>query len=203
MQIETIDLEFQGTPRVIASFLIHGPRGPVLVETGPRVEIYDRRRREAGVLNYQDLLMRAASLLRERTYVREYFRKRLTHLLVDEFQDTDPIQAEVMLLLTADDVAQRDWRACKPVPGSLFVVEYDEQVWPWPILWSVSRRYRGTHNGRCCPIRASDRSVLERRASRAATNPCCCRRSRSACAFFAAVLGCRNREFESIRRRLA
>ena len=35
MRIETIDLEFQGTPRVIASFLIHGPRGPVLVETGP------------------------------------------------------------------------------------------------------------------------------------------------------------------------
>jgi glyoxylase-like metal-dependent hydrolase (beta-lactamase superfamily II) len=35
MQIETIDLEFLGTPRVIASFLIRGPRGPVLVETGP------------------------------------------------------------------------------------------------------------------------------------------------------------------------
>ena len=35
MRIDTIDLEFQGTPHVIAAFLIHGPGGPVLIETGP------------------------------------------------------------------------------------------------------------------------------------------------------------------------
>ena len=35
MRIETLDLEFQGTPHVIAAFLIHGPDSPVLVETGP------------------------------------------------------------------------------------------------------------------------------------------------------------------------
>ena len=35
MRIDTIDLEFQGTPHVIAAFLIHGPTGPVLIETGP------------------------------------------------------------------------------------------------------------------------------------------------------------------------
>jgi glyoxylase-like metal-dependent hydrolase (beta-lactamase superfamily II) len=33
--VETLDLEFQGTPHVIAAFLVHGPAGPVLVETGP------------------------------------------------------------------------------------------------------------------------------------------------------------------------
>jgi len=65
--------------------------------------------------------MRAAELLRHEG-VRRYFRRRFTHLLVDEFQDTDPIQAEVMLLLTADNPTEQDWRACKPVPGSLFVV---------------------------------------------------------------------------------
>ena len=42
--------------------------------------------------------------------------------LIDEFQDTDPIQAEVMLLLTADDPSETDWRRCRPVSGSLFVV---------------------------------------------------------------------------------
>ncbi|MHC4249045.1 MAG: PD-(D/E)XK nuclease family protein, partial [Planctomycetota bacterium] len=36
--------------------------------------------------------------------------------------DTDPIQAEVMLLLTADDPREREWRSCRPVRGSLFVV---------------------------------------------------------------------------------
>lgn len=35
MNIDVIDLEFQGTPGVIAAFLIHGPTGRVLVETGP------------------------------------------------------------------------------------------------------------------------------------------------------------------------
>ena len=35
MHVETLDLRFQGTPHVIASFLIHAAGGPVLVETGP------------------------------------------------------------------------------------------------------------------------------------------------------------------------
>jgi glyoxylase-like metal-dependent hydrolase (beta-lactamase superfamily II) len=35
MRIETIDLEFQGKPHVIAAFVLRGPEGPVLVETGP------------------------------------------------------------------------------------------------------------------------------------------------------------------------
>ncbi|GMV37932.1 MAG: ATP-dependent DNA helicase [Fimbriimonadales bacterium] len=86
------------------------------------VEEYDRLRSERCVLNFQDLLVYAASLLRDKPHVRRYFRKRVTHLLVDEFQDTDPIQAEVMMLLTADDPEQREWRRCRPVPGSLFVV---------------------------------------------------------------------------------
>lgn len=35
MRIETVDLEFQGTPHVIAAFVLRGEAGPVLVETGP------------------------------------------------------------------------------------------------------------------------------------------------------------------------
>jgi glyoxylase-like metal-dependent hydrolase (beta-lactamase superfamily II) len=35
MQIETLDLHYRGVPRVIASYLVQGPEGPVLVETGP------------------------------------------------------------------------------------------------------------------------------------------------------------------------
>lgn len=85
-------------------------------------EVYDRLRNDWGMLNFQDLLLRAAALLREHELVRRYLSHRFTHLLVDEFQDTDPIQAEVMLLLTADDPAERDWHRCRPRPGSLFVV---------------------------------------------------------------------------------
>jgi ATP-dependent helicase/nuclease subunit A len=84
--------------------------------------IYDRQRRQAGGLNFQDLLLRAARLLRDNAGVRKALRRRFTHLLVDEFQDTDPVQAEVLLLLTADDPSVSDWQKCKPVPGALFVV---------------------------------------------------------------------------------
>ncbi len=83
---------------------------------------YERLKRDSGLLNFQDLLLLAARLLRNRPNIRTYFRKRFTHILVDEFQDTDPIQAEVMLLLTANDPNESDWRKCRPVPGSLFVV---------------------------------------------------------------------------------
>ncbi|NQT38060.1 MAG: UvrD-helicase domain-containing protein [Planctomycetes bacterium] len=85
-------------------------------------KMYDRRRRAACGLNYQDLLLQSADLLRDKPTVRRYFSRRLTHLLVDEFQDTDPVQAEVMLLLTADDPDETVWRSCRPRPGSLFVV---------------------------------------------------------------------------------
>lgn len=84
--------------------------------------LYDRLRQERGLLNYQDLLVRAARMLRENPHVRAYFGKRIRFLLVDEFQDTDPVQAEVILLLTATDPGEKNWRRCEPRPGSLFVV---------------------------------------------------------------------------------
>jgi ATP-dependent helicase/nuclease subunit A len=94
----------------------------VLEVMQPAVAIYDDMRRDAGGLNFQDVLLTASRMLRENPPIRRYFRSRFTHLLVDEFQDTDPIQAEVMLLLTADDPDERNWRRCTPVSGSLFVV---------------------------------------------------------------------------------
>jgi ATP-dependent helicase/nuclease subunit A len=96
--------------------------GPAMRAIRPALARYDQLRHEAASLSFQDLLLKAAALLREHPSVRQYFRERFTHLLVDEFQDTDPIQAEVMLLLTSDNPCEMHWRRCKPVPGSLFVV---------------------------------------------------------------------------------
>jgi ATP-dependent exoDNAse (exonuclease V) beta subunit len=86
------------------------------------VDHYDALKRRAGVLDFVDLLVRARDLLRDVATVRADFQRRLTHLFVDEFQDTDPLQAEILLLLAADDPAQRDWRAVRPLPGKLFIV---------------------------------------------------------------------------------
>jgi len=41
---------------------------------------------------------------------------------VDEFQDTDPIQAEVLFYLTGEDKEEKDWKKLIPAPGSLFLV---------------------------------------------------------------------------------
>ena len=85
-------------------------------------EHYDRLRLAEGVLSFHDLLGKTAQLLRERPDVRVTFAKHHPFLLVDEFQDTDPLQAEILLLLTADDPSATDWRSTRVKPGSLFVV---------------------------------------------------------------------------------
>jgi ATP-dependent exoDNAse (exonuclease V) beta subunit len=83
---------------------------------------YEEVKHGAGALDFVDLLVRTRDLLRDVAAVRNDFQQRLTHLFVDEFQDTDPLQAEILLLLAADDPAARDWRAVRPRPGKLFLV---------------------------------------------------------------------------------
>ena len=95
---------------------------PILMVMAQAQLVYDEMRASRSQLNYTDLLLRAAKLLRDHRHVRSYFRNRFTHLLVDEFQDTDPIQAEVILLLTTANIEENDWRQTVPRPGSLFVV---------------------------------------------------------------------------------
>jgi ATP-dependent helicase/nuclease subunit A len=88
----------------------------------PAVEFTSGRRLAAARLNFQDQLMLAARLLRRNPEVRAYFRKRFHPILVDEFQDTDPIQAEILFLLSGTDDREEDWTRLAPGPGSLFLV---------------------------------------------------------------------------------
>ena len=73
--------------------------------------------------------MWARELLRDNAGVRDYFRNRYTHLLIDEAQDTDPIQAEIAMLLadpahteTSVEDQAIPWDQISPEPGKLFVV---------------------------------------------------------------------------------
>ena len=91
------------------------------------VEYSERARLEEGKLTFQDLLLRAAALLRENPSVRKHLQSRFSTLFVDEFQDTDPIQAEIIFYLTGEETAERDWRKLTPLPGSLFLVGDDKQ----------------------------------------------------------------------------
>jgi ATP-dependent helicase/nuclease subunit A len=91
----------------------------VLIEGRER---YREWRRREGRLNFQDLLLGARDLLRDHPEVRTSLCRRFTPVLVDEFQDTDPIQAEILFYLTGSDTEEKDWKRLVPRPGSLFVV---------------------------------------------------------------------------------
>jgi ATP-dependent exoDNAse (exonuclease V) beta subunit len=83
---------------------------------------YELLKLKAGRLDFLDLLIKARDLVRDHAGVREDLQKRFTHFFVDEFQDTDPLQAEVLLLLAADDPKETDWRRARPIAGKLFLV---------------------------------------------------------------------------------
>jgi ATP-dependent helicase/nuclease subunit A len=83
---------------------------------------YERQRRNAGQAEFEDLLIWARDLLRDELHVREDFQDRFSCLLVDEFQDTDPLQVEIVMYLASDGQTGTDWTELRPTPGKLFVV---------------------------------------------------------------------------------
>jgi len=80
-----------------------------------------QERLATGRLVQNDLLRLTARLLRQHPDVRRHLAKRFKYLFVDEFQDTDPVQAEIMFFIAGDSDSE-DWTEQKPRPGSLFVV---------------------------------------------------------------------------------
>ena len=86
------------------------------------IDDYERLKARAGALDFLDLLLKARDLVRGNAGVRRGFQRRFSHIFVDEFQDTDPLQAEILLLLASRNPDEDDWRKVVPVPGRLFIV---------------------------------------------------------------------------------
>ena len=85
---------------------------------------YAEERRNNGTAVFQDLLVWARDLLKNDEGARSHFQANYRYVLMDEFQDTDPIQAEIACFLSAKagDASKRDWEDLSLVPGKLFVV---------------------------------------------------------------------------------
>jgi ATP-dependent exoDNAse (exonuclease V) beta subunit len=66
------------------------------------VEDFAEQRRRAGRLTFDDLLLWARDLVVDNEGVRDEFREQFKAILVDEFQDTDPVQAQLVLALAGD-----------------------------------------------------------------------------------------------------
>ena len=76
-----------------------------------------------GFVSFNGLLARARDLLRDHPHVRAEVKGQYKAILVDEFQDTDPVQYELILFLAeaAEQEAQK-WDDVQPEPGKLFIV---------------------------------------------------------------------------------
>ena len=85
-------------------------------ELAAATDRYQELKRRAGALDFVDLLARARDLIRDNADVRGHLQEKFARIFVDEFQDTDPLQAEILLLLAAD------------VPGKLFIVGDPKQA---------------------------------------------------------------------------
>ena len=128
------------------------------------IAAYEDAKARVGALDFLDLLVRARDVVRDRRDVRAAFQQRFTHLFVDEFQDTDPLQAEILLLLAADDPDVTDWRAVRPVPGKLFVVGDPKQsIYRFRRadvgIYEAVREQLRRHGAACVALRSSFRAV--------------------------------------------
>ncbi len=89
------------------------------------VEPISNTLRNEGYLTFSDCLLYLRDLFKEDAkkdgHLIQHVYNRHSYFLIDEFQDTNPIQAEIFFYLTAEKPVE-DWRACKPKDGSLFIV---------------------------------------------------------------------------------
>jgi exodeoxyribonuclease-5 len=67
------------------------------------LDLYARHKRDAALLDFDDLILKARDLLQAHEAVRQDLQARFRHILVDEFQDTDPVQCEILWWLAGDD----------------------------------------------------------------------------------------------------
>ncbi|MBI4476055.1 MAG: UvrD-helicase domain-containing protein, partial [Acidobacteria bacterium] len=125
---------------------------------------YEVLKTKAGALDFLDLLLRARNLVRDCPEVRRAFQDRFLRIFVDEFQDTDPLQAELLLLLVADDPSISDWRQVTPVPGKLFLVGDPKQS-----IYRFRRADVGVYRDVCDLLKKRGARPVELRTSFRAT----------------------------------
>jgi ATP-dependent exoDNAse (exonuclease V) beta subunit len=91
------------------------------------VTAYALGKQEAAVLDFDDLLVMAHDLVRQHEPVRVALSDRFRHLFVDEFQDTDRVQAAIIFSIAAA-VAPIRWQDARLRKGSLFLVGDPKQA---------------------------------------------------------------------------
>ncbi len=89
------------------------------------IPVLEDTMREKGCMTFFDALYYLREMLRKDAMADgkliKYIYDRHSYFLIDEFQDTNPLQAEVFFYLASENPVP-DWRLCVPRPGSIFIV---------------------------------------------------------------------------------
>jgi DNA helicase-2/ATP-dependent DNA helicase PcrA len=110
---------------------------------------YEKLRREAGALDFDDLLTETVRLLKTADMVRSRYREQFRHILIDEYQDTNAAQYAIVKLLVNDDrnicVVGDDWQSIYSWRGADFknILGF-ERDFPGALVVKLEQNYRST-----------------------------------------------------------
>lgn len=111
--------------------------------------LYEKLRRAAGALDFDDLLTETVRLLRTSELVRSRYREQFRHILIDEYQDTNAAQYAIVKLLVNDDhnlcVVGDDWQSIYSWRGADFknILGF-ERDFPGALVVKLEQNYRST-----------------------------------------------------------
>ena len=111
--------------------------------------IYQDRKRERNVMDYDDLLLNVKQLLIEKPTIAELYAEQFQHILVDEYQDTNFLQAEIIDLLAVRHrnvmVVGDDAQSIFAWRGAEFTNIYEfPKRYPEAQLFKLETNYRST-----------------------------------------------------------
>jgi ATP-dependent helicase/nuclease subunit A len=86
------------------------------------VALYEKVKTRHRQLDQLDLLIKLRDLVKNDRTVRAEFQRLFDHIFIDEFQDTDPLQAEIILFLCERQAVAEHWHQVALRPGSLTLV---------------------------------------------------------------------------------
>ncbi|MEO1234833.1 MAG: UvrD-helicase domain-containing protein, partial [Myxococcota bacterium] len=125
---------------------------------------YRRLLRRSGALDFADLLHLTRDLVRDQPESRRALQERFQHIMVDELQDTDPLQMELVLLLSTIDSRAKDPFTAQLAPGRLTLVGDPKQsIYGFrradPALFARARATLVRSGGELLSLGTSHRSV--------------------------------------------
>lgn len=89
------------SPDAYAASVAEGPN--MVQKTSEIYYEYQKRMRQAGAMDFDDLLLNALEVFRQDPKILEHYQNRFRHILVDEYQDTNGVQNELVLALAAQE----------------------------------------------------------------------------------------------------